>query len=277
MHDEMLMTEPDLLFGRKEVQGMCSNPTCHKPGEGRDVYGRQDHKDQQAVEAFFRKWTGRMRPNGRAVNHDSICTDCHGTHNISKPLDVKSEEEVEWIAAFNGSDLSGWQVPDDSCWNVKSGRIVGAGTRNKKSNTLWTEAMYEDYLMAVTFKATWPIHAGIWLRGQGSNRGPRIEITEPTQANAPKAYTGSVLMPGKGLALVNLRDDLVDRESWNTISVKVEGDKVQVWLNGEEIGSVRVAGPDKGHIGLYIGKSPGSKSVELSIREVLIQPLAKDV
>jgi len=60
MHDEMLMTEPDLLFGRSEVAGMCSNPTCHKPGEGRDVYGRQDHKDQEAVEAFFKKWTGRM-------------------------------------------------------------------------------------------------------------------------------------------------------------------------------------------------------------------------
>jgi len=273
MHDEMLMTGPDLLFGRKEVERMCSDPTCHKPGEGRDMYGRQDHKNQEAVEAFFQKWTGRMRPNGRAVNANSICTDCHGTHNISEPLDAKSEEGVEWIAAFNGSDLSGWKVPDDSCWGVKSGRIIGIG--DKKGNTLWTRDTYEDYLMAVTFRATWPIHAGIWLRGEDSNRGPRIEIFEPTGANATKAYTGSVLMPGKGLALVNLRDDLVDRESWNTISVKVEGDKAQVWLNGEEIGSVRFAGPDKGHIGLYIGKPPASTSAELSVREVLIQRLAE--
>jgi len=43
MHDEMLMTEPDLKFGRSEVEKMCSNPTCHKPGDGREVYGRQDH------------------------------------------------------------------------------------------------------------------------------------------------------------------------------------------------------------------------------------------
>ncbi|MBN2313539.1 MAG: DUF1080 domain-containing protein [Sedimentisphaerales bacterium] len=273
MHDEMLMTEPDILFGRKEVERMCSDPSCHKPGEGRDVYGRQDHKNQEAVEAFFQKWTGRMRPNGRAVNAGSVCTDCHGTHNISKPLDVKSEEDVEWIAAFNGTDFSGWQVPDNSCWSVKSGRIIGIG--EKKGDTLWTQESYEDYQMAVTFRATWPIHAGIWLRGQDANRGPRVEITEPAQANAPKAYTGSVLIPGKGLALVNLREDLVDCESWNTISIKVEGDKAHIWLNGEEIGSVRFAGPDKGHIGLFIGKSPTSKPAELSVREVLIQRLAK--
>jgi hypothetical protein len=238
MHDEMLMTKPDLLFGRSEVARMCSNPTCHKPGEGREMYGLRDHKDPQAVEAFFQKWTGRIRPNGRAVNHDSVCTDCHGTHNISKPLKINSEDEasVEWIAAFNGQDLSGWRISNNSCWSVKGGRIVGTGAKGPEGSTLWTEALYEDYLMAVTFRATWPIHAGIWLRGEGSNRGPRIEIFEPTQANAPKAYTGSVRVPGKGLALVNLRDDLVDRESWNTISIKVEGDKVQVWLNGEETG-----------------------------------------
>ena len=276
MHDEMLMTEPDLLFGRSEVAKMCSNPTCHKPSDGREVYSREDHKDQEAVEAFYKKWKGHMRPNGRAVNQNSICTDCHGTHNISKPLGIQEEEEsVEWISAFNGQDLSGWQTSRNSCWSVKGGWVVGTGAKDREDDTLWTDAMYEDYLMAVTFKAAWPIHAGIWLRGEDSNRGPRIEIFEPVGANATKAYSGSVSMPGKGLALVNLRDDLVDRESWNTISVKVEGNKFQVWLNGEEIGSVCVAGPSKGRIGLYIAKPSTSKPVELSVREVLIQRLTK--
>jgi hypothetical protein len=85
---------------------------------------------------------------------------------------------------------------------------------------------------------------------------------------------------------VNLREDLVDREGWNTLSVKVEGDRIQVWLNGEEIGVVRVTGPGKGKIGLYIeGQHPadllrkskrrGSKSAELSVREVLIKQLSE--
>ncbi|MHC4424968.1 MAG: 3-keto-disaccharide hydrolase [Planctomycetota bacterium] len=275
MHDETLMTKPDLLFGRAEVAKMCSNPTCHKPGGGREVYGRQDHGDPVAVEAFFKKWAGRMSPNGRTVAHDSVCTDCHGTHNISKPLETQSEgdQPAEWVAAFNGRDLTGWRPSGTASWTVETGRIVGTPGTNEEGSTLWTEAMYEDYLLAVTFRAAWPIHAGIWLRGAGSKPGPRVEICEPSEAGKSAAFTGSVRVPGKGLALVNLREDLVDRESWNTISVRVEGDRIQVWLNGEEIGAVRLITPAKGKIGLHIQKHPASKSAELSVREVLIQRL----
>lgn len=126
-----------------------------------------------------------------------------------------------------------------------------------EGGVLWNTAEYEDYLLAVTFQAAWPIHAGIRLRGTGSEQGPRIEIFE---SQKPLAFTGSVCVQGKGLALVKLREDLVDREGWNTLSVKVEGDRIQVWLNGEEIGVVRVAGPAKGKIGLYIEGESTSNS-----------------
>ena len=61
---------------------------------------------------------------------------------------------------------------------------------------------------------------------------------------------------------------------------------IQVWLNGEEIGSVRGIEPAKGKIGLYIEKHPrvsrassprfeGGTPSTLSVREVLIRPLVK--
>lgn len=259
MHDEMLMTKPDLLFGRSQVRGMCSS--CHTLGEEAYVYSLQDHNDPKAVKAFIDRWTGRIRPNGRNITPDSICTDCHGTHNISEPQKAGSEDEQpQWVTLFNGRDLRGWRPSDADSWSVKSGRIVGTG------GALWTEESYEDYLLAITFRATWPIHAGIWSRGEAS---PRVEIFE-----SKPAFTGSVLVPGKGLALVNLREDFEDRESWNTISIKVQSDRIQVWLNGEEIGVVRAGGPARGKVGLYISKAD-SKPAELIIREVLIQKLVK--
>ena len=289
MHDEMLMTEPDILYGRSEVRKMCSNPSCHKPGEGREVYGWQDHRNPDAVEAFFEKWTGRIRPNGRAVNHNSVCTDCHGTHNINKPVEKESgdQQQAEWVAAFNGSDLSGWQTSVPSHWKVQSDRIVGTAGANEEGSTLWTKETYENYLLAVTFCATWPVHAGILLRGEESvtrdsglvtrkandesKSGPRIEIFD-----SPPAFTGSVFVPDKGLVLTNIRKDLVDRESWNTISARVEGGKIQVWLNGEEIGSVLGITPAKGKIGLYIGTQATDnerRETSFSVREVQIQKL----
>jgi hypothetical protein len=277
MHDEMLMTKPDLLFGRSEVRAMCSNPSCHKPGGERSVYGLADH-DSEAVEEFIKNWRGRIRPNGRAVTHDSVCTDCHGTHNITEAAEQQTgnEQPVEWAALFNGSDITGWKSSGDVSWTVKRGRIVAAPGASGKSGVLWTKNEYEDYLLAVTFQATWPIHAGIWLRGtgaeHGTEKGMRIEIFD---SGKPMAFTGSIMVQGKGLALANLRDDLLDKESWNTLSAKVQGDKIQVWLNGAEIGVVRAAGPAKGKIGIYIEGKTASRSTELQVREVQIQKLRK--
>jgi hypothetical protein len=82
--------------------------------------------------------------------------------------------------------------------------------------------------------------------------------------------TGSLVLPGRGLALVNLRADLFDPEGWNTISVEARGPRVQVWLNGEEIGAVRVSGPAAGRIGLHLEGGPAFAGGELAVREVQV-------
>ena len=72
MNDESMMTPPDILYGRTEVEAMCKQ--CHDA----------EHKNPEAVEAFIQKWGGRKRENGRNVTEDSICTDCHGLHTIAR-------------------------------------------------------------------------------------------------------------------------------------------------------------------------------------------------
>ncbi len=275
MHDEMLMTEPDIKIGRAEVQKMCSDPTCHAPAADRTVYGLEDHIDPEEVEAFFEQQQGRIQPNGRTINSDSVCTDCHGTHNLDKSTatpQAEEEKNEDWITAFNGRDLAGWKPAGEASWKVERSRIIATLPAKAKAGELWTEQEYEDYLLAITFQAEWPIQAGIWLRGPDTHHSPRIEISDSVK---PAACTGSIFIPGRGSALVNLQEDLVDKEGWNTISVKVKGDRVQLWLNAKEIGAVHTGGPKKGKVGLHIEKHPESKTAEWYIREVLIQPITK--
>jgi hypothetical protein len=273
MHDEMLMTPPDLLFGRSEVNAMCSDPACHAPGAGRKEYGVQDHKDPAKVRKFHDDYLGRVRPNGRAISKQPICTDCHGTHNLDEPLRNDSEEQAgDWIALFNGADLTGWQAPDVSAWTVRRGSLTGRLESENKAADLWTQVSFDNYLLAVTFRAEWPVRAGIWLRYTPAAPGPRVEIGDFEQ---PQAFTGSIRVPGKGLALVNLRKDLTDREGWNTLSVRADGRKVQVWLNGEEIGAVLVEGPEQGRIGIHLESGHDAGATEIQIREVQLRSLAK--
>jgi hypothetical protein len=272
MHDEMLMTPPDLLFGRAEVNAMCSNRSCHAPGEGRVEYALQDHKDPAKVRQFHEQWLGRVRPNGRAISQRPICTDCHGTHNLDEPLLKNSDEQAgEWAALFNGTDLTGWQASDPSAWTIRRGSLIGS-LESAKIADLWTQTSFGDYLLAVTFRAEWPIRAGVWLRYTPAAPGARVEIGDIEE---PPAFTGSIRLSGKGLALANLRSDLTDREGWNTLSVRVEGRRVQVWLNSEEIGAVLTEGPNEGRIGIHLEARAGTHATELQVREIQVKTLAK--
>jgi len=256
MHDEMQMTTPDFLYGRREVEALCSK--CHKDPHK----GKQDKK-----RAFIERWQGKPRTNGRAVSEKSICTDCHGTHNIDKGLKAESKTEPEFTAAFNGKDLTGWKTAGQAQWKVRLGRIVG--TPGATGGDLFSEEQLDDYLMAVTFRADWPIRAGIWLRGP---KGPRVEIFEHDK---PTAYTGTVGLPGKGLALLNLRKDLFDPGGWNTLSIEVRGPHATVWLNGEKIGAVACLTAEKGPIGVHLEGGPGYENAQLTVGEIQIQKLTK--
>ena len=255
MHDEMLMTKPDVLIGRAEVKELCRK--CHR-----------SHKDTGTVAAFRKKWEGRRRPNGRVINSESICTDCHGTHNIIKnELSDAGKDPEKWTSLFNGKDIKKWHTSGSASWKIERGRIV---TAPAGTGDLLTGAKHKDYLLAVTFRANWPIRGGIRLRSSDKDAGPMIEFAESKKTSS---FVGSVSLPKKGLVLVNLREDLLDRGGWNTISARVEGNRVAVWLNGEEIGAVRMDMPEEGSIGFHIEKHRKNKGVRLEIREVLIKPL----
>jgi len=73
MNDETMMTSPDILHGRLEVDSVCMQ--CH---------AKQHEMDLQAVDAFRKKWENKKRENGRFISPESVCTDCHGLHTIAR-------------------------------------------------------------------------------------------------------------------------------------------------------------------------------------------------
>jgi len=257
MHDEMQVTKPDRLFGRGEVNEMCS--ACH-----------EGHTDVAKVEAFRDEWLGKTRPNGRVITKTSICTDCHGSHNYIIESRPGAAAESPWVPLFNRRDLAGWKASDAACWSVQAGRLTAVPDPSHQRPCLVTGDEYADFQLSLTFRANWPVQAWVSLRQAKDTRGPCVTIGD---SGIPLGGPGSIWLSEKAPTLANLREDTVDRPGWNTLRIEAGQNRYCTWLNGEEIGRVRVDGPAQGKIALYLAGHIGNRESRLQVSEMQIQRL----
>jgi hypothetical protein len=259
MYDEMQVTRPDRLFGRVEVDSMCG--MCH-----------ERHEDAMKVETFRKRWLGKTRPNGRLIKETSICTDCHGSHNYI-PKEMKSNPvETSWTSLFNGRDLETWEAPDGSVWSVKAARLNAVPDTDKQPSMIVTRAEYADFQISITFRANWPMNAWVSLRQLKHISGPHVAIFDSSK---PFGRPGSIWLPDKKLALANLREESVDRLTWNTMLIEARRNEYSTWLNGHKIGSVHIDGPPRGKIAINVADHPENKDSRLQISEAYIRPLSE--
>jgi hypothetical protein len=262
MHDEMLMTKPDILFGRREVEPSCKE--CH-----------DKHDNPDAVEAFRAEWLGKSRDNGRTITADAICTDCHGKHNIITKMgamvEVEDSAEIEWTPLFNGEDLSGWKAEGDAAWTIERGAIVGRQGPDGAAGDLLTESEFDDFELLVTYKMRWPGNSGVWFRYQSAKKCYQADILEYKD---PVCYSGSLYCPDKMFLALNEDPDLVSA-LWNTLNIRVEGDHIVIKLNDTIVADVQDDTSAKGRIGFQVHAGESFKDMQITIREVLIRPLTK--
>lgn len=150
---------------------------------------------------------------------------------------------------FNGKNLKGWEEPEDNVWwSVENGVLVGKNA-GEQGSIMWTEKEYKDFIVEADFKfISGDIDSGIFLR----------EISQQIQlgvsASLRRDLTGSPYISGKGYpAEAKNVEKSLRQDDWNTIKVKVVGEKYTVWLNGNlvlEYTSEKV--PEKGKIGVQV-------------------------
>lgn len=156
-----------------------------------------------------------------------------------------------FVSLFNGKDLTGWkglvanpikrlqmsseelaaaQVKADAqakkSWVVENGVLVFTG----KGDNLCTVRQYGDFEMLVD----WKLHhgkepdAGIYLRGT-----PQVQIWDTARVHVGAQVGSGGLYNNKVYESKpsKVADERVGE--WNTFRIKMIGDRVTVWLNGE--------------------------------------------
>ena len=189
-----------------------------------------------------------------AVEKASALLSGSKTKTLRQVIDKQTRQhqvKSGFVSLFNGKDLTGWkglvanpikrlqmssqelaaaQVKADAqakkSWVVENGVLVFTG----KGDNLCTVRQYGDFEMLVD----WKLHhgkepdAGIYLRGT-----PQVQIWDTARVHVGAQVGSGGLYNNKVYESKPLKvaDERVGE--WNTFRIKMIGDRVTVWLNGE--------------------------------------------
>ena len=180
------------------------------------------------------------------------------------------ESRAGFVKLFNGKDLSGWETSGNARWFVEDGMLVGTQGENNAPGDLFTTDTYRDFLVTVTYRTEWPCNSGLWFRYQSPQKAYQADILEYKN---PVCYSGTLYCPGKMFLAMNEDKSIVDREGWNTIKVRAEGDHIQIWINGHQVADVHDETTDSGKIGFQVHPGDEFGPMKIVVRELLLKAI----
>ena len=224
---------------------------------------------------FARKNSGKweMAPEYGLARRGVICLQDHGYpasfRNIKiKELPRKTAEGT--ISLFNGKDLSGWDKYGTELWYVDAdGNLVCESGKDKKYGYLATRDYYNDFDLTLEFKQLANGNSGVFFH---SFCEPNARVHGWQCEVAPKGHDTAGIYESYGRGwLVQIpeeKENILKPGEWNTLRLRVEGDHVQTWLNGEPMVDIHDAkiGAAQGRIALQIHDGGGIKVLWRNIR-----------
>ena len=139
------------------------------------------------------------------------------------------------VKLFNGKDLSGWKIYGTEKWYVDNGELICESGPDKGYGYLATEKFYKNFDLTLEFKQEANGNSGVFFRStiEGTKiSGWQVEVAPPNHD------TGGIYESYGRNWLVQIPDEketILKPEQWNKMRIRVEGDHVQTFLNGESM------------------------------------------
>ncbi|MDY7396039.1 DUF1080 domain-containing protein [Aureibaculum sp. 2210JD6-5] len=173
---------------------------------------------------------------------------------------------------FNGKDLSGWEIYGTEKWGVENGLLVCESGPDKQYGYLATEKEFKDFELTIDFKQSANGNSGVFFRS--SIEGTKIAGWQ-VEVAPPKHDTGGIYESyGRGWLIKPdaEKDKYLKFGEWNTMKIRVVGDTVTTWLNGNEMIMLKdeKIGEANGKIALQIHDGGG---IKVSWKNIVIKEL----
>jgi hypothetical protein len=173
---------------------------------------------------------------------------------------------------FNGKDLTGWKIYGTEKWYVENGLLICESGPDKKYGYLATEKFYKNFDISVEFLQEANGNSGLFFRS--TIEGTKIAGWQCEVAPQGKDTGGIYESYGRGWLkqIEDEKENILKPGKWNKLRLRVEGDRVQSWLNGKPMVdfSDEKIGKADGSIALQIHDGGG---IKVKWRKLIIQEL----
>ncbi len=165
------------------------------------------------------------------------------------------------VSLFNGENLDGWINHGKEKWYVDNGEIICESGPSAEYGYLSTEKFYDDFELSLEFKQEANGNSGVFFRS--TLEGTKITGWQAEVA-PPGSNTGGIYESyGRGWLIKPdpEKDKALKMGEWNKMKIRVVGNLVTTWLNGQEMISLddKKIGEGKGAIALQIHDGGGIK------------------
>ena len=172
---------------------------------------------------------------------------------------------------FNGKDLTGWTIYGTEKWYVEDGLLISESGPDAQYGYLATDEHFKDFEVTLEFFQEADGNSGVFIRStvEGTKvSGWQVEVAPPGH------HTGGVYESyGRGWLIKPdpEKEKFLKEGAWNTLKIRVMGDHLTSWLNGEEMVSItdEKIGAGEGSIALQIHDGGGIKVKWRNIKLVL--------
>jgi len=182
-------------------------------------------------------------------------------------ISAKGQESL-----FNGKNLDGWTIHGTELWYVQDGLLICESGPEKAYGYLSTNKYYDDFELTLEFKQEANGNSGVFIRStvEGTKvSGWQVEVAPPGNETGGvyESYgRGWLIKPSKE------KDKALKMGEWNTMRIRVKGDRIKSWLNGTSMISLKdkKIGQGKGAIALQIHDGGG---IKVRWRNLVVTPL----
>ncbi len=160
-------------------------------------------------------------------------------------LSMLGTPSMAQIQLFNGKDLTGWKIHGTEKWFVEDGLLICESGPDKEYGYLVSEKNFKNFELTVEFKQESNGNSGVFFHC--TVEGVKISGWQAEVAPLNKGTGGIYESYGRGWLIKPdpEKEKFLKEGDWNTMVVRMDGDQVTTWLNGQEMVTLTIKRSDQ--------------------------------